>query len=182
MPMGRPAGSRVVTTLTPVAKLPSSWRNRAGSTPGILSPEELGEDARSEHTTRGHSVAGRAADKIREVGAPRQATHDMIGERRRAHAHGDQPFEQPLSEECSPSCLRVGLQRRRWKGHTDPARQRGDDALRRELGPSKRRVDPLSRERIEEVGGITYEYRATSRSDGRARPLCERPRDEYFAY
>src|SRR5438094_355995 len=57
IPSGRPAGSRVVTTVTPVAKQPSSWRNRAGSTPGggggggggggISSPEELGENARS---------------------------------------------------------------------------------------------------------------------------------------
>src|SRR5690348_16842789 len=89
----------------------------------------------------------------------------MIGERRRAHAHGDQPFEQPLSEECSPSCLRVGLQRLRWKGHTDPARKRGDNAIRRELGSPKRRVDPLSRERIEEIGGVTYEDRATAVCD-----------------
>src|SRR4029077_6519703 len=150
--------------------------------PGILSPEELGEDARSEHTTSGHRVAGRADHKIREVGTARQATHDTIGKRRRAHAHGDQTFEQPLSEECSPWCLQVGLHRLHWKGHTDPARKRGDDALRRELGSPKCGVDPLSRERIEEVGGVTYEYRATSRSDGCARPLRERPGDEYFAY
>jgi hypothetical protein len=32
MPWGRPSGPLTVTTVTPVAKRPSSWRNDGGST------------------------------------------------------------------------------------------------------------------------------------------------------
>src|SRR5437667_65516 len=120
MPMGRPPGSRVVTTVTPVAKRPSSWRKRAGSTPGITSPEELGEDARSEHSTRGHRITGGADHKIREVGTPRQPTYDAVGERGPTDAHADEPLEQPFPEERAPSCLRVRPQGRGRDRLTEP--------------------------------------------------------------
>src|SRR5207248_9634434 len=102
IPTGRPAGSRVVRTVTPVAKRPSSWRNCAGSTPGMSSPQELGQDARGKHTARRDDVPGRAHQKIREVGPRRQAAYDTVGERGPPDADPDDPLEQPLVEERLP--------------------------------------------------------------------------------
>src|SRR5213076_127436 len=113
IPTGRPAGSRVVRTVTPVAKRPSSWRNCAGSTPGMSSPQELGQDARGKHTARRDDVPGRAHQKIREVGPP--------------DADPDEPLEQPLVEERLPPGARVRPQRRGGNGCADPARQCGDE-------------------------------------------------------
>src|SRR5439155_9013455 len=112
IPTGWPAGSRVVRTVTPVAKRPSSWRNWAGSTPDISSPQELGQDARSKHSARRDDVPGRAHQKIREVRPPRQAAHDAVGERGPPDTDPDEPLEQPLPDEFAPARARVGRQHR----------------------------------------------------------------------
>src|SRR5213078_3265378 len=120
IPTGRPAGSRVVRTVTPVAKRPSSWRNCAGSTPGMSSPQELGQDARGKHTARRDDVPGRAHQKIREVGPRRQAAYDTVGERGPPDADPDEPLEQPLVEERLPPGARVRPQRRGGNGALTP--------------------------------------------------------------
>src|SRR6266496_6587462 len=134
IPTGRPAGSRVVRTVTPVAKRPSSWRNWAGSTADISSPYELGQDARSQHSARGDEVPGRAHQKIREVRPPRQAAHHAVGERGPAYTHSDEALEHPLPGEFAPACVAVSLERCSWNRTTGAASKRGDQALGRELG------------------------------------------------
>src|SRR6266700_5493918 len=90
IPIGRPAGSRVVRTVTPVAKRPSSWRNCAGSTPDISVTTGLGQDARCKDSTRRDDIPGRAHQKIREVSPARQAAYDAAAERGPAHANPDE--------------------------------------------------------------------------------------------
>src|SRR5881409_1774390 len=157
IPTGRPAGSRVVRTVTPVAKRPSSWRNCAGSTPGMSSPQELGQDAGGKNTARRDDVSGRAHQKIREVGPRRQTAYDAVGERGPPDADPDEPLEQPLVEERLPPGARVRPQRRGGNGCADPARKCGDETGSGELGAPERGVDPLARERIEEVGGVAHQ-------------------------
>src|SRR5437773_12331239 len=77
----------------------------------MSSPQELDEDARREHATRGDDVPGRAHQKIREVRAPRQAAHYAVGERRPPDTDPDEPLEQPLPGEFAPARARVGRQR-----------------------------------------------------------------------
>src|SRR5436309_11531142 len=193
IPTGRPAGSRVVRTVTPVAKRPSSWRNCAGSTPGMSSPQELGQDARGKHTARRDDVPGRAHQKIREVGPRRQAAYDAVGERGPSDAHPDEPLEQPLPGEFAPARARVGRQHRggerapvltpypplplgdgelwtcplsgteRGTGGED-----GDEAFGGQLRPPQRGVDSLARERVEEVGGVAHQQGTAPGRDCRA--------------
>src|SRR5439155_7302561 len=181
IPTGRPAGSRVVRTVTPVAKRPSSWRNWAGSTPDISSPQQLGQDARREHSARGDEVPGRAHQKIREVRPPRQAPHHAVGERGPAYTDPDEPLEQPLPEEHLPPGAHVRAQRRGRDDGTDPARQRGDEAGGGELRAAQRTVDSLTGERVEEVCRIAHEERSAAPRGGRARPLRERTRGQHVA-
>src|SRR3989449_7331890 len=135
----------------------------------MWSPEELGEDAGPEHPTRGDEVPGCAHEKIREVRPRRQAAHHAVGERGPPHADPDESLEQPLPAEFAPARAVVGRERRGVE-----AAQGGDQALGQELGAPQRSVNPLARERIEEVGGVTHEHGATSGRDGGARPLRER--------
>src|SRR5439155_182848 len=163
IPTGRPVGSRVVRTVTPVAKRPSSWRNWAGSTPDISSPQQLGQDARREHSARGDEVPGRAHQKIREVPPHRQAPHHAVGERGPAYTDPDEPLEQPLPEEHLPPGAHVRAQRRGRDDGTDPARQRGDEAGGGEPRAAQRTVDSLTGERVEEVCRIADERTRPSR-------------------
>src|SRR5437870_5017736 len=135
----------------------------------MWSPEELGEDAGPEHPTRGDDVPGRAHQKIREVRPRRQAAHHAVGERGPPHADPDESLEQPLPAEFAPARAVVGSERRGVE-----AAQGGDQALGQELGAPQRSVNPLARERIEEVGGVAHEHGAASGRYGRARPLRER--------
>src|SRR5437870_277992 len=135
----------------------------------MWSPEELGEDAGPEHPTRRDDVPGRAHQKIREVRPRRQAAHHPVGERGPPHADPDESLEQPLPAEFAPARAVVGRERRGVE-----AAQGGDQALGQELGAPQRSVNPLARERIEEVGGVTHEHGAASGRDGGARPLRER--------
>src|SRR6266566_2043070 len=135
----------------------------------MWSPEELGEDAGPEHPTRRDDVPGRAHQKIREVRPRRQAAHHAVGERGPPHADPDESLEQPLPAEFAPARAVVGRERRGVE-----AVQGGDQALGQELGAPQRSVNPLARERIEEVGGVTHEHGAASGRDGGARPLRER--------
>src|SRR5437762_2410551 len=135
----------------------------------MWSPEELGEDAGPEHPTRRDDVPGRAHQKIREVRPRRQAAHHPVGERGPPHADPDESLEQPLPAEFAPARAVVGRERRGVE-----AAQGGDQALGQELGAPQRSVNPLARERIEEVGGVTHEHGAASGRYGRARPLRER--------
>src|SRR5712691_1997573 len=165
----------------------------------MWSPEELGEDAGPEHPTRREDVPGRAHQKIREVRPRRQAAHHAVGERGPPHADPDESLEQPLPAEFAPAHAVVGRERRgverapvltpypplppgegelwmsplsgteRGTGGED-----GDEAFGGELCAAHRAVNPLARERIEEVGGVTHEHGAASGRDGGARPLRER--------
>src|SRR5207249_6122720 len=81
----------------------------------------------------------------------------------------DESLEQPLPAEFAPARAVVGSERRGVE-----AAQGGDQALGQELGAPQRSVNPLARERIEEVGGVTHEHGAASGRDGGARPLRER--------
>src|SRR2546427_5130738 len=135
----------------------------------MWSPEELGEDAGPEHPTRRDDVPGRAHQKIREVRPRRQAAHHAVGERGPPHADPDDSLEQPLPAEFAPTRAVVGRERRGVE-----AVQGGDQALGQELGAPQRSVNPLAREWIEEVGGVTHEHGAASGRDGGARPLRER--------
>src|SRR5260370_37099179 len=182
MPTGRPPGSRVVRTVTPVAKRPSNWRNSAGSTPGMLLPEESSQDTGSEHRARGDDVPVRAHQKIREVRSARQAAHHAIGERRPPDADADESLQQPLSRELTPPGKQVRSQGRGRNGFTDPARQRGDEAGSRELCAAHRAVDPLARKRVEEIRRIADQKSSPARRGGRARPLRERTRDQHVAH
>src|SRR2546426_5379104 len=135
----------------------------------MWSPEELGEDAGPEHPTRGDDVPGRAHQKIREVRPRRQAAHHSVGERGPPHADPDESLEQPLPAEFAPARAVVGRERRGGTGGED-----GDEAFGGQLCAAEGTVDPLARERIEEVGGVTHEHGAASGCDGGARPLRER--------
>src|SRR6266581_985215 len=157
----------------------------------MLSPEELGEDAGPEHPTRRDDVPGRAHQKIREVRPRRQAAHHAVGERGPPHADPDESLEQPLPAEFAPAHAVVGREvltpypplpagdgelwtsplsgTERGTGGED-----GDEAFGGQLCAAEGTVNPLARERIEEVGGVTHEHGAASGRDGGARPLRER--------
>src|SRR2546429_2266718 len=90
-------------------------------------------------------------------------------ERGPPHADPDESLEQPLPAEFAPARAVVGRERRGVE-----AAQGGDQALGQELGAPQRSVNPLARERIEEVGGVTHEHGAASGRYGCARPLRER--------
>src|SRR2546430_15179169 len=81
----------------------------------MSSPQELDEDARREHATRGDDVPGRAHQKIREVRAPRQAAHYAVGERRPPDTDPDEPLEQPLPGEFAPARMVVRLEGCSWR-------------------------------------------------------------------
>src|SRR6266705_3065169 len=141
----------------------------------MWSPEELGEDAGPEHPTRRDDVPGRAHQKIREVRPRRQAAHHAVGERGPRHTDPDESLEQPLPAEFAPARAVVGREvltpypplpagegeltsfplsgTERGTGGEDR-----DEALRQELCAAHRAVNPLARERIEEVGGVTHEH------------------------
>src|SRR2546427_386591 len=157
----------------------------------MWSPEELGEDAGPEHPTRGDDVPGCAHQKIREVRPRRQAAHHPVGERGPPHADPDESLEQPLPAEFAPARAVVGrevltpyppLPPGEGELRTSPLSgtergtggEDGDEAFGGELCTAHRAVNPLARERIEEVGGVTHEHGAASGRYGGARPLRER--------
>src|SRR6266550_4296250 len=157
----------------------------------MWSPEELGEDAGPEHPTRGDDVPGCAHQKIREVRPRRQAAHHPVGERGPPHADPDESLEQPLPAEFAPARAVVGrevltpypplppgegeLRRSPLSGtERGTGGEDGDEAFGGELCTAHRAVNPLARERIEEVGGVTHEHGAASGRYGGARPLRER--------
>ena len=78
----------------------------------MLSPEELSQDAGSEHPTRGDDVPGCAHQKIREVRPPRQAAYHAVGERGPPDADPDESLEQPFPGEFATARARVGRQHR----------------------------------------------------------------------
>src|SRR5437867_10543743 len=156
----------------------------------MWSPEELGEDAGPEHPTRGDDVPGCAHQTIREGRPRRQAAHHPVGERGPPHADPDESLEQPLPVEFAPARAVVGREvltpypplppgegelwtsplsgTERGTGGED-----GDEAFGGELCAAEGTVNPLARERIEEVGGVTHEHGAASGRDGGARPRSE---------
>src|SRR5882762_2998979 len=147
----------------------------------MLLPEELSQDAGSEHRARGDDVPSRAHQKIREVRSARQAAHHAIGERRPPDAHADESLQQPLSEELTSPGQAVRSQGRGRNGFIAPARQRGDEAGSGELCAAHRAVDPLARKRVEEIRRVADQKGSPARRDGRARPLRERTRGQHVA-
>src|SRR3989441_5925043 len=140
----------------------------------MWSPEELGEDAGPEHPTRRDDVPGRAHQKIREVRPRRQAAHHAVGECGPPHADPDEALEQPLPAKFAPARAVVGREaltpypplpageRELWTSPLSGTErgtggEDGDEAFGGELCAAHRAVNPLARERIEEVGGVTHE-------------------------
>src|SRR6059058_3827038 len=67
----------------------------------------------------------------------------------------------------------------RGTGGEDPACKPGDQAVRRQLCPAQRAVDPLTSERVEEIGGVADEQGTIHR--GPPGPLAEWSGGEHVA-
>src|SRR6266576_137600 len=122
------------------------------------SPQELGQDARFKDSTRRDDIPGRAHQKIREVWPARQAAYDAVGERGPAHAHADEPLEHPLAGEFATARAAVGRQHRGGeRALVLTGGEDGDEAFGGQLRAPQRSIDPLARERVEEVSRIAHE-------------------------
>src|SRR6185436_35101 len=101
------------------------------------------------------------------MGPARQASHDVLDQRRPPDGHADHSLEQPLAPEFAPPRAGVALEAR-------ARREVVEHGGGGELGAAQRAVDPLAGKWIEEVGGIADEQRAAAARHGAARPAGER--------
>src|SRR5439155_1107919 len=143
IPTRAPSARRAVTTVTPVAKRPRSWRNRAGSTPeeggvtraiaAACGERTGGAPARSCRSPRRPDLragAGEAGERLegrqepiapRGAGAgPRRPLRDDEGNGRDAPAHG------PEADIARPLVADVHLPQVAHVGHARDVRRKGD--------------------------------------------------------